>query len=811
MPSDPRVGAPQLGESPDLARSLTENLADLRRTLRPGQQRMADWRGGPLAVSAVPGSGKSTGMAIATAILLGQRYVQALEQSISDQQIVLVTFTRSAAANLRVKIRTALRQLGLPPIGFAVYTLHGLALNIAARHPDLSGLNLDRMTLVSPNQSHRLIRTTVEQWITANPRLYQQLIEGQQFDGEETERLRRQSVLRTEVLPNLAHTAIREAKSSGLLPDDLRSLAHQAEHRSDDATSTADYNILAIAAGLYEYYQTLLQLRHMVDYDDMILAALRVLDHDSARQVWQQQVYAVFEDEAQDSSPLQTRLLHLLATSETGSETGPSPTTTLVHPQLNLVRVGDPNQAINSTFTPADPIFFRDFCEQCQAQGRLAEMDQSGRSTPVILHAANFMLDWVNRHYGKSATPAAQTHPAQSSLPFRPQVIHPVAATDPQPDANPDPIGHGLEIRFPQDIYHSVELIAKRIADLLPAAPDARIAILVRENKQGRFVADLLQSPQKYNIPTDLSQLGVTIYDVGERDRHSHIPAELLSLLQFLDRPHSPDNLKAALRVLVDRQRIPTQDLNALSSQPEQFLYPSPLDVPHTEAVVQAQRYCTSLLRARLELPQYQLIPFLALTLRYNQTELATADKLAARITQQTVFNQSLAAILESLREIVQAERFEPVETEDVDARYTRRGQVTIITMHKAKGLDWDYVFIPFLQEQMIPGSTWLPPQFQFLGNIGLAEVARAQIRAAIHGQPSLPSLDAAWRQAEALKTAEEFRLLYVAMTRAKRLLWMAAEQKAPFSWNKLESLEEKVPCPVIPALAEHFPHSIQR
>jgi hypothetical protein len=44
---------------------MLEALDDLRKTLRKGQQAMADWQGGELAVSAVPRAGKSTGMAIA--------------------------------------------------------------------------------------------------------------------------------------------------------------------------------------------------------------------------------------------------------------------------------------------------------------------------------------------------------------------------------------------------------------------------------------------------------------------------------------------------------------------------------------------------------------------------------------------------------------------------------------------------------------------------------------------------------------------------------------------------------------------------
>ncbi len=780
-------------------RSLDQQLQALRDRLRPGQQRIADWQGGSLAVSAVPGSGKSTGMAIATAILLGKRYQQALLQaSLPADQIVLVTFTRSAAANLRGKIRHLLKELRLPANGFAVYTLHGLALTIANRYPDLSGLNLDRMTLVSPTQGNRLIRTSVEQWITANPALYRQLIESNQFDGEETERLRRQSVLRTEVLPNLAQTAIHEAKSSGLMPSDLRALSQTprsiAAGTQSDATSDApDYDVLSMAAGLYEQYQALLQQRNFLDYDDMILAALRVLDNDSARQVWQTSVFAVFEDEAQDSSPLQTRLLELLAADPNGSPP-------------NLVRVGDPNQAINSTFTPADPLFFREFCQRCQQQDRLAEMDQAGRSTQAIMDAANFTLEWVNRRYGRETRDVGGAAILNPSLPFRPQQIHPVTPNDPQPDRNPPPEGRGLELRFPPDVYQSVGLIAQRIADLFEREPTARAAVLVRENRQGRFVGEVLRNPEQYKLGVDLSQLGIEIYDVGERDRHSHVPAEVLALLQFLDRPHSPDNLKAALRVLVDRQLIPTQDLNQLSSQSEQFLYPGPLDAPQAESVVRARRYCNSLLRARLELPQYQLIPFLGLTLRYDQTELATADKLATRIAQQTATNPSLMAILDILQEVVRGERFEPVETGDLDARYTRPGQLTIMTMHKAKGLDWDFVFLPFLHEQLIPGSVRVLPQSQFLGNFDLADVTRAQIRASVHNQLPLPSMDEAWTQAGHLKVAEEFRLLYVAMTRAKRLLWMAAEREAPFSWNKPENLDRKNPCPVLPALSQAFP-----
>ena len=751
-------------------------------SLRPGQKSLAQWKSGPLAVSAVPGSGKSTGMAAGAAIAIAHHQLHA------RKQLVLVTFTRSAAANLKAKVRQHLKALSLPQNSFVVHTLHGLALNIATRHPEVSGINLSSMssegtTLISPTQGHRLIRTAVERWIDENQAAYQELIEGQNFDGEDAERLRRQSVLRTEVLPDLAYTVIHEAKSSGLLPDALAEIASQMTFGIEEGA--ADYAVVTIAAGLYAHYQRLLEDKGLIDYDDMILAALKTLEQPDLRQLWQSRIFAIFEDEAQDSSPLQTQLLEILAADPD------DPT------QRNIVRVGDPNQAINSTFTPADPVFFNQFCDRAQEIGRLATIEQAGRSCDRIMTAANATLHWVNKNSPRDPSP------------FRTQDILPVGPDDPQPNANPDPIGEGVEFARPRSVIETAKKLAKRVAEAFEENKNLSAAVLVRESRQGTFLRKLLEDPDRLGF--DFEATGIEIYDVGARDRKSHIPSEMLSLMQFIERPHSPDNLKAALRVLVSRQLIPTQDLNPLATNPEQFLYPGPLDAPpQTAPAQQARRYCAALLRARLELPAYHLIPFLGLTLGYDQSELATADKLAARIAQQTIEDSTLSAMLYALQELLGTERFRAVEAEDTESQYTRTGQLTIMTMHKAKGLDWDMVFLPFLHRRNIPGEAWVPQQMQFLGNFSLDEVARAQLRAYTHANYAqdykpdpIPNIETAWQQASNLKRAEEYRLLYVAMTRAKKLLWMAAAKQAPFTWSKPDSLQDAEASPAFVALSK--------
>ncbi|BBC24187.1 ATP-dependent helicase [Pseudanabaena sp. ABRG5-3] len=766
-----------------------EVLNELRKTLRKGQQTMADWQGGELAVSAVPGAGKSTGMAVAAAIAIANFNLH------RQKQLVIVTFTRSAVSNIRKKVSEHLKNLRLPQSAFTVSTLHSLAYTIASNHRELSGFGAGETTIVSESQKQRLIRNATNLWVKENPKLYDLLLEGRSFDGEDTERLRRQTVLRTDVLPSLAREAIATAKSSELTPEDLR----QAE--SPDGGT-----ILEIAAGLYETYERLLRQEGAIDYDDMILGALRVLKNESIRKYWQERVFAVFEDEAQDSSPLQTDLLEILAlTPQPPLPKGEGEKSSLLPSLLgrgdegegikNLMRVGDPNQAINSTFTTADPRFFNEFCDRCQLNSQLSTLDQAGRSTVNVMRAANYVLHWVNH-----------SEYAKLEKPFRQQRIHPVDVDDPQANANPEPIGKGVEIYLPNtvdDIEHEIELIGLRIKQLHEQDPKLSMAILVRQHNQGRFVAEALAWLTKEH--------DIKIYDVEQSDRRSRVPMDMLAILQFMERPHSPDNLKSALEVLKDRLKISSQqDLNALASNPEKFLYPTLLDPALTTLAQDAQSTCKALLRAKIELPLYNLIPFIAFTLYDDEAGLlATADKLGDRLNQQLVGNYSMQTVIAELKEIVESENFEAVEDENLEGRYMTAGQLTIISLHKAKGLDWDVVFMPFLHKRICPGEAYIPESVKFLGDFGLPEVARAQIRAIVHHE-RVPNAEEAWKQCSYLKQAEEFRLLYVGMTRAKKLLWLSAAQSAPFSWNTLENRTENAPiCPAIMELARKFPEFI--
>ncbi|WP_227517611.1 ATP-dependent helicase [Parathermosynechococcus lividus] len=738
--------------------------------LRPGQREIAQWRGGLLAVSAVPGAGKSHGMAVGAAIAIAR---QRLNQ---QQQLVVVTYSRSAAASIKVRIRHYLNQMGLPRTGFSVQTLHSLALKIAMGAPNWRG---SAENLLSEYEQQRLCRRCVDQWARSHPDQMQHLIQGMDTQPPiHSEQLTRRHALISSILTSFTKTVVTSARSAFLTPAELRQLSHHPAIAADP------YPFLEIAADLLELYQHQLYEREQIDYDEMILAAVQCLDANASyRQEWQQRVYAVFEDEAQDSTPLQSRLLRLLATDVMDDRI------------VNVVRVGDPNQAINSTFTAADPLFFNAFCDECAQQNAFYTMTQAGRCTPLVIKAANYLVEWANHTY-------AQTEP-----PFRPQDIQPVPPGDPQPDANPPAWGQGVELVYPKTIFETAHELAVRIARVFEAHPKATVAILVRQNKQGHFLADLLRSPADFGLNHNLPSLGITIFDVAGVERRSHVPEELFHILQFLYCPYSPDRVKNALTVLVERGVVPPQNLDRLAAQPEVFLYPGPLDPPATAEAVQAQHFCHGLLQARLQLSLFPLIAYCAQRLGYDAAELATTDRLIYYLSQsqEPQLWERLAPIWQG---IVAENTFEPVDMEDLHSRYVRPAQVTILTMHKAKGLDWDAVFVPFLQAKNLPGDLWVPANARFLGEVDFIAVTRAQIRAHSHGQP-IPNYQEAWRNAAAAKTAEEYRLLYVAITRAKRLLWLAAAQQAPFwpsfDWHHHYELQPQAPCPFLPALQQQL------
>ncbi|MFH1084492.1 MAG: ATP-dependent helicase, partial [Chloroflexota bacterium] len=367
---------------------MTSELFGVR--LRPQQADVLAYEGGRLAVSAVPGSGKTLTLALLAARLIVSGRVG------DESEVLVVTVQNSAVGNIAERIRDILHAQRLPPVGYKVCTLHKLASDLLRMRYDLAGVE-EGVPIVDEAEARRLMHMAADTWVAENRAWWQSLLPADEH-GPRPDTLRR---WRDET-ERIGREVTKLCKHLRLRPAEAEALAHG---------ETAADEFVRIGLGLYAHYARYLEARGGLDFDDLIWRAIVAIAQDETfllhlRRRWPY----ILEDEAQDSTPLQEAVLHRLA-----GEAG------------GWVRVGDPNQSINSTFTAADPRYFRRF--QRQADVRALSLLESGRCGAPIIALANHLVAWTCR---------AHPEPDVRDWAFEPQAILPTGVGDPQrnPPAN---------------------------------------------------------------------------------------------------------------------------------------------------------------------------------------------------------------------------------------------------------------------------------------------------------------------------------------------------------------------------------------
>lgn len=699
--------------------------------LREGQREVAAYRGGRLAVPAVPGAGKTTVLAYLASQLIE-------EGCIKNGKILIVTYMTSSVANFKARIAVFLEQKGLPKTkGYEVRTLHSLAVNILKERPDRILLR-EELQVIDELDQDRIIKNLTLSWIDSNFELWKSVIKTPEKSSSYARHLDDWKKATSKLVKDM----IRQFKSNGI----------SAKEAREKTANLANNSFLRWCAEIYGQYQQWLVQAGTVDFEDMIYQAVLLLREDKELLLRLQQRWSyVFEDEAQDSNPLQEEILTLLA-----GEEG------------NLLRVGDSNQAIMGTFTNAEPGLFRRFCQSANIQPIL----MASRSSRDIIALANYLVEWACTNQPESTCRDALAD----------QRICPVAPDDKFPNPSPD----GYLIAAPNFASDTEEIqkICQHATKYAAANSHKTLAILAPADYMLQEVAQTLMS------------MGAGFYELTRLPRERQRTADDLdAILCFLARPH--DNLRFV--------RLMTQLLPALAEQ-EYSCLRSWLEQVHLEELFYSLRFPVFLSELPGEfatLPIWEEIKAVLVNVRdwlaaaYLSPDALTlyvADQLALGREEREIaarmaldmksrLEQNPALRLDTL--LSELEVIKNTGNRFANVVFERRGYspkagvINLVTCHKAKGLEWDMVYVIGTTESEYPASLRdkIRSEIRFLHDYAANPVAlaKAELRAVFFRDICPDPLLAA----KADIISERLRLLYVAITRAKESLVISTHRLA--------------------------------
>ncbi len=306
--------------------------------LDEAQQRVVDHEGGPLLVLAGPGTGKTTTIVAAVADRIERR-------GIDPERVLVLTFSRKAAVELRERITARLRRTTREPLAM---TFHSYAYALARREFVLAGDEPPRL-LSAPEQLLEIRR----------------MLRGEAHDGGTRWPDRLRPALATRGFAEEVRDLLMRAAERGL---DGRGLRRLGQHKDRD-----DW---VAAAAFLDRYAARFDLAPVpaYDYAEIVRIAAALLSREETRQRERGAYDVVLVDEYQDSDPAQESLL--LALAGDGRE---------------LIAVGDPDQSIYA-FRGADVGALTEFPQRFRAAdgqpAPVVALRTCRRSGPVLLAAS---------------------------------------------------------------------------------------------------------------------------------------------------------------------------------------------------------------------------------------------------------------------------------------------------------------------------------------------------------------------------------------------------------------------------------------
>ncbi len=580
-------------------------LADLN----PAQREAVLATEGPLLVVAGAGSGKTRVLTYRVAHLINACGVK-------PNEILAITFTNKAAGEMRERLEDL-----LGPVARSIWilTFHAACGRILRREAQRLGYR-SNFTIYDQADQVRLTKACLEE-LDRDPKRF---------------------------VPRGIHAQISAAKNQLVTPEEY----------AERVSSFHDQTV----AEVYDLYQKRLIASNAVDFDDLLMLTVQVLESfPEARDRWQKAFRYILVDEYQDTNHAQYRLLQLLA-----------------EKHRNVCAVGDPDQSIYA-FRGADIRNILEF-ERDFGETKTIALEQNYRSTNTILESANAVISNNRERKPKNLW---------------------------------SELGEGEPVRVleVEDEHAEARFVAAEIALLVEEAYNgSEIAVFYRTNAQSRVLEDVLvRQGVGYQVIG-----GPRFYERAEvKDVVAYLqaidnPYDAVSLQRIANRPRRGigDASLARLQTYADAHGISLWE--ALGHAEPAGIAAAPL-----RAVGQLHSLLQSLQAGALELEVPEVI----------ERVLERSGYMDALRAERTIEAQGR---VENLQELVSAaQEYQATAAEpslsgflqeislysDQDAIRGEQSLVTLMTLHNAKGLEFRAVFMIGLEEGIFPHARSIEEQ----------------------------------------------------------------------------------------------------
>ncbi len=624
---------------------------------------------------------------------------------VEPEEILGITFTNKAAAELADRVRQTLGDRVEAGRQVEVHTYHGFAAQILSEFGALAGVD-NRSKVITPTFSRQLLTDTFHH------RSYQHL-----------------DITQTRTLDRIRRLGDR-------MGDHLLSPEHLLTYNHDPDDDIWEARV-EMAETLADYSEHKNRLR-VVDYADLVTLSTRIVtEHPELAAAIRDRYRAVVLDEYQDTNPAQRVLL-----------------TRVFSNGFPVIAVGDEDQTIYE-WRGASAENFEQFTTHFPRSDGTAAHDRgltfNRRSDTVILDVANMVRQRAN----------------PTSEPLTPL----------------DTAGTGeITTYWARDALEEADWIARTFERLHEqGTPWSDMAVLFRKNKDFSVIVDALA---RHDIPVEVANIG-GLLSVPE-------VSELRAWLTALERPR--DSSAVTQILFGSKFRLGMADIAPLTriAAKDEATGSEDLDPITLVEVIEVLDQVTGLRpEARKMINRFAavyrevLIESQGLTL-VETLRLILDQTRAWQDIDALPPNQRLTARLNVFRLLDLAEDWSPLEgrpsvgafldyletmedepADELDsARLSGEEAVTLVTVHRAKGLEWDTVAIPAVTKGNFPSRSQQHPD-----PVRFAEHLPHEMRIDRYIESLPQDKDERTAYLRAKHDSQEWRVAYVALTRAKKRL----------------------------------------